>query len=365
MKKRIAILLAIVIVASFTLAACGGSPSPSTPTSPSTSSSPSPSESTAASASVAPTDSGTAVAGKTSTGLGHAPVTLSDKSADGVSKSQVNGYFCSATFAEDGTINSMTIDCAQVNSDFTGGALVGAGDVKTKNEQGADYNMVKFGGAIAEWNVQAESFCQWATGKKYEDVIAMKTKAKDDEHPSVPDEADLTSKVTIDVGHFIEALKNAYANKKDDSAETAASGLGNAPVTLTDKSADGVSKSQVNAYFAAVSFAADGTITAMSIDSAQVNTDFTGGALAGVGDVKTKNELGADYNMVKYGGAIAEWNVQAESFCQWAVGKKYDDVIKMKTNTEGAPDEADLTSKVTIGVGEFLAALQDAYANKK
>jgi hypothetical protein len=42
----------------------------------------------------------------------------------------------------------------------------------------------------------------------------MKTKAKDDHHPSVPDEADVVSNVTMDVGAMLAALKKAADSAK-------------------------------------------------------------------------------------------------------------------------------------------------------
>jgi len=42
----------------------------------------------------------------------------------------------------------------------------------------------------------------------------MKVKKVDDSHPSVPDEPDLTSKVTISVQDYIAAVEEAVKNAK-------------------------------------------------------------------------------------------------------------------------------------------------------
>jgi len=51
-------------------------------------------------------------------------------------------------------------------------------------------------------------------GRTVNEIKAMKTVEKDASHPAVPDEAELTSLVTISVQDYIAAVAEAYANAK-------------------------------------------------------------------------------------------------------------------------------------------------------
>ncbi|MDD6467823.1 MAG: hypothetical protein PUF50_06540 [Erysipelotrichaceae bacterium] len=46
-------------------------------------------------------------------------------------------------------------------------------------------------------------------GKTVDEVLAMKTYAKNDAHPVVPDEEDLKSTCTMNVGSYLEGVKAA------------------------------------------------------------------------------------------------------------------------------------------------------------
>ena len=64
----------------------------------------------------------------------------------------------------------------------------------------------------------------------------MKTKAKDDHHPAVPDEADLASTVTMNVSDFIAAVAEAYDNAIDVKAGAEKFGLGHNISVITSYS---------------------------------------------------------------------------------------------------------------------------------
>ena len=77
--------------------------------------------------------------------------------------------------------------------------------------------------------------------------------------------------------------------------------------------------------------------------------------------MKTKNELGADYGMVAWAGAIAEWNEQAASFAQYITGMTADEVSGIAiTETTKPADGSDLASSVTIAIGGFQALIAKA-----
>ena len=108
----------------------------------------------------------------------------------------------------------------------------------------------------------------------------------------------------------------------------------------------------------------DGVITSCYIDSVQAKIAFdtTGTVTTDLSaPVKTKNELGADYGMVAWAGAIAEWNEQAASFAQYITGKTAADVAGIAiTDTTKPADGSDLASSVTIAIGGFQALIAKA-----
>ena len=94
---------------------------------------------------------------------------------------------------------------------------------------------------------------------------------------------------------------------------------------------------------ASVKFDATGSIT----------TDLTAAP-------QTKNELGENYGMVAWGGAIAEWDAQAAAFASYITGKTAADVAGIAVDEKTAPTDADLTASVTIKIGGFQALIAKA-----
>ena len=74
--------------------------------------------------------------------------------------------------------------------------------------------MIKQSGIGREWYEQIAELEKWMIGKTVEQVNSMKVVKKDDEHPAVPDEADLKSKVTISVQDYQAAVTEAFENAK-------------------------------------------------------------------------------------------------------------------------------------------------------
>ena len=73
-------------------------------------------------------------------------------------------------------MTSAAIDAVQANVAFdTTGKITTdfTAPVLTKNEKGADYGMVAWGGAIAEWDAQAASFAEYITGKTISEVAEI------------------------------------------------------------------------------------------------------------------------------------------------------------------------------------------------
>lgn len=147
---------------------------------------------------------------------------------------------------------------------------------------------------------------------------------------------------------------------------TAEGGLktGLALSTSLDGSSDGAAQADVT--MAAVTVDADGKIVECVIDSVQSKIEFDakGQLTTDVAtEFKTKNELGPDYGMKKFGNAVAEWNEQAAAFAAYCVGKTADEVTGMAVTEEGKAADEDLAASCTIYVGGFQALVAKAAAN--
>ena len=120
---------------------------------------------------------------------------------------------------------------------------------------------------------------------------------------------------------------------------------------------------------AAVTVDENGVIRSCKVDSvpATVNFDVAGQIVTDLSAViDTKNEKGANYGMVTYGQAIAEWDVQVAALCDFAVGKTVEELKNGAVSESGyAPEGTDLASQATIYLGGYVGAIEAAVANAK
>ena len=102
----------------------------------------------------------------------------------------------------------------------------------------------------------------------------------------------------------------------------------------------------------------DGISTSVAFDAAGViATDLTAAP-------QTKNELGDNYGMVAWGGAIAEWDEQAAALASYAVGKTVEELKSGAIDETGkAPAGSDLATSATIYLGGYVSAIEAAAAN--
>ena len=150
--------------------------------------------------------------------------------------------------------------------------------------------------------------------------------------------------------------------------------LGLGLVTSIAKSkdlADGKATGQVDTVMVAAGFDADGKIVSVTIDTAQDKVGFDGEmqltsdtSVAG----RTKKELGDEYGMKGASGIGKEWFEQIASFEEWMIGKTIDEVTGMPVyekdeNHKRVPDVEDLKSSVTVDVGGYVDALEEAWNN--
>ena len=130
-----------------------------------------------------------------------------------------------------------------------------------------------------------------------------------------------------------------------------------------------LTNAQINATVATVVLDGD-KIVACRIDTIQ-NKFAAGEEEITFSNLKTKMELGNDYNMAKFGHSLVgnetvkEWYEQAKAFESWVVGKTGAEVAAMKLQTMEngyvIADEADLLAAgCTISIEEFRDAVVKA-----
>ena len=258
---------------------------------------------------------------------------------------------------DNGVIQDCVIDGVTTSVQFdASGALVTDVAVapQTKNELGENYGMVAWGGAIAEWDEQAAALASFAVGKTVEELKSGAI----DETGKAPAGSDLATQATIYLGGYVSAIEKAVANaahlgaQAGDTLKLVAVNEINGSTAATAE-AEGLAQLYTTA--SALTFQGE-TITSCFIDAVQakVNFDTTGTVTTDLtAPVLTKNELGENYGMVAYGGAIAEWDAQAAAFASYITGKTAADVASIAVNEKTAPTDADLTASVTIKIGGF------------
>ena len=265
---------------------------------------------------------------------------------------------------DDGIIRDCIIDgiAASVKFDASGAIVTDlTAAPQTKNELGEGYGMVAWGGAIAEWDAQAAALADFVVGKHFGELRGVAVS----ESGYAPEGTDLAASATIYLGGYVEAIEIAAGTAKHLGAQSGDT-LKLATVTGIDSSAaasaekDGTA--QLDATVTALTMNGD-TITSCYIDSVQakVSFDTTGTITSDIGGaVSTKNQLGEQYGMVAWGGAIAEWDAQAASFASYVTGKTVDEVMGIAVNESTKPTDADLAASVTISIGDFQALIAKA-----
>ena len=285
-----------------------------------------------------------------------------DATADAEGNAQADITIVAVTVDAEGKINSCVIDQIQGKNTFNaaGEITTTATSFASKNELGSDYGMVAWGGAIAEWDAQAAAVAEYVVGKTAEEVkgisIVEGGKAGD---------ADLAASATMAIAGFIDPIVAAVNNATDLGAahwDTLKLVSVTTPADNAPASADKAGTASAYATVAAVTTHYD-EITSCVIDAVQANVNFdvTGKITTDLeAPVLTKNEKGADYGMVAWGGAIAEWNEQAASFAAYATGKTISEVTGIAVDDAGKTTEADLLASVTIKIGDFKALIEKA-----
>ena len=286
--------------------------------------------------------------------------------ADAAGAAAYDITLAAVTVNDNGVIQSCVIDSVPATVNFDNKGVITtdlATVIDTKNEKGEAYGMVAYGNAVAEWDAQVKAVADYAVGKTVEELkngdIDMTTgKAKDG--------SDLSSSATIYLAGYVYAIEAAVnnaqhlgANSGDELVLVTANEIGSS----TSADAENAGNAQLDSTIAAVT-RNNGIITSCYIDAVQAKIAFdaTGTITTDLSaPVATKNELGENYGMVAWGGAIAEWNEQAASFAKYITGKTADEVAGIAvTETTKPADGSDLASSVTIAIGGFQALIAKA-----
>ena len=264
---------------------------------------------------------------------------------------------------DNGVITDCVIDSlgTSVAFDATGAIVTDlAAAVQTKSELGENYGMVAWGGAIAEWDAQAAALANYAVGKTVEELYYGAVG-----ETGYAQDADLASSATIYLGGYVQAIELAIANAKHLGAQAGNELKLAIMANLSDSTpadAENAGNAQLNVDAIALTMNGD-TITSAYIDSLQGKVAFDAtGVITTALDVQfaTKNMLGEQYGMVAWGGAIAEWDQQAASFCAYVTGKTPAEVAGIAVNEGTKPTDADLAASVTIAIGGFQALVAKA-----
>lgn len=312
-------------------------------------------------------------------GLGSVSSISSSKDAtdSATAVGQADTTIAAVVFDKDGKIVAVRIDTAQTKVNFDEDMKVTSDKkaaIKSKKELGHDYNMGKFSEIGKEWFEQIASLEEWMVGKTAAEVTGLKVKERDAAHTHVPDVPELTSSVTITVQDYLAAVEKAWENTVEvKDFDTLGLGINVSIASSRDASDTATAQAQVDATFAATAFDKGGKVAGTIIDTAQVRIAFDAdGKVTSdkAAAIKTKKELGLDYNMKDKSEIGKEWFEQIEALEDWMLGKEMGDIVTLKVKERDAshtnvPDVPELTSSVTITVESYLAAVQESYRYKK
>ena len=277
---------------------------------------------------------------------------------------QVDATVAAVVTDKDGKIVACRLDVAQSKMDVTGGAVDAAKTFQTKMELGDDYGMVAYGNAIAEWYDQAKAFESYVVGKTAAEVEGLETVVNDSGHNVSTDEA-LLAGCTMDITAFKAAVVKACNDEKGATFTGKDFTLGVAAITAADEStaATDSDDAEVKMYteYAAAVVGKDGKILAALTDATQPKiTADKNGQITGADFKGTKRELGADYGMVAYGNAIAEWDAQAKAFADYTVGKTAAEVAGIETvesNGHNVTTDETLYASCTMDISGMIAVI--------
>lgn len=281
--------------------------------------------------------------------------TVADATEDKNGSGKVSVTAAVITVDADGKIVACQLDTMENSVAFTldGKAVAGEG-FKTKHEQGADYNMVAWGGAAKEWFEQADAFETVVVGKTLNEIKALVAEAD-----KGTDEV-ISAGCTIMVAEFVKAVEAAFGNLAESTVtaeNTLKLGMTTEQTTAdATEDKDGYNQVETTVFAAAVD--ANGKVVAATTDCVQVKFTFNLSGAATLDTTKavaSKRQQGVDYNMVAWGGAAKEWFEQADAFAALCVGKTATEIAALAAADNYGTDDVK-NAGCTILVNGFVKA---------
>ena len=348
MKKIISLLLVVFMVVSF--AACGTKPTTDE-------------------------NNGDDVATALKFGVGIVVSYGDAKDADGDTNGECKAETTAVAVLLDdaGKIVDIAIDSVDAKAAWTSEGVASATEeVKTKYELGTAYNMAAYGkkhdgtdGKVLEWFEQIDAFVATAKGKTLDEVKAF---VGEDTYTT----GDLAAAgCTISVGSIMAALEEAVKNAA--ASEATAEDTVKIAFATSVENTDATEEKEGSVEFEETIVAAvtdkDGKVVVAKTDCAVVTATFDTKGVATVdttAEIKTKLDLGTDYNMAAYGkkhdgsdGAVKEWFEQAAAFDAALVGKTASEFASLAdADGYGTGDLA--TAGCTIGISDMIKAADKA-----
>ncbi len=348
MKKIISLLLVVFMVVSF--AACGTKPTTDE-------------------------NNGDDVAATLKFGVGIVASYGDAKDADGDTNGECKAETTAVAVLLDdaGKFVDIAIDSVDAKAEWTSeGVASAAEEVKTKYELGTAYNMAAYGkkhdgtdGKVLEWFEQIDAFVATAKGKTLDEVKAF---VGEDTYTT----GDLAAAgCTISVGSIMTALEEAVKNAA--ASEATAEDTVKIAFATSVENTDATEEKEGSVEFEETIVAAvtdkDGKVVVAKTDCAVVTVTFDTKGVATVdtaAEIKTKLDLGTDYNMAAYGkkhdgsdGAVKEWFEQAAAFDAALVGKTASEFASLAdADGYGTGDLA--TAGCTIGISDMIKAADKA-----
>ncbi len=266
-----------------------------------------------------------------------------EEDANGQGKASITA--AAVTVDADGKIVSCVLDTADITVAYTGEGMAVANDAfLTKYEQGDNYNMVAYGGAVKEWYAQADAFESVVAGKTVDEVkalVAGENKGTDEV---------INAGCTIMIHEFVYAIEKAVASAVTSEAVSSDTlKLGTyTEQSLEDAAEEKDGKNQIETTFFAAAVDAEGKVKAASVECVQVKFTFdaTGASTYDLAkSVAGKKEQGTGYGMSQYGtdlngdGTVKEWNEQAAAFEAACLGKTAGDINALMGDDNYGNDE--------------------------
>jgi hypothetical protein len=280
--------------------------------------------------------------------------------ADAAGRVQVTTAYATVLLDSDGKFVYVDIDSAQNQGTFDVlGAIVAAEAAPTKVEKGDGYGMKANSAIGKEWYEQINALEAYMIGKTLEEVLATPVAKKDDAHPAVPSGEDLKTSVSISIEGYLAAVEKAVANAVEVKGVASVGGGSISTVSGRAATAEKEGRIQTNVMFVGAAFDKDGKVLAAMLDTAQNQGTFDiAGLILKAEAAPTKVEKGDGYGMKAASAIGKEWYEQAKALTDYMVGKTMDEVKGIAITDE------DLKTSVSVGIEEYIAAVEKAFANK-